>query len=153
MEKINEYKSQNIFEPTYLFHGSPFEIEVLEPRQSSDEQNNENEDNAVFLTSNFITAVAYAFRNKLKEINEHYSFSINNNGQIPAMIFEVNSLPGELYGYVYVFKKDDLILKDNHQNTTQYRCYHNLKPIDVIKVYYRDYMQYFERKNGQSKLK
>ena len=109
--------------------------------------------NAVFLTSNFITAVAYAFRNKLKEINEHYSFSINNNGQIPAMIFEVNSLPGELYGYVYVFKKDDLILKDNHQNTTQYRCYHNLKPIDVIKVYYRDYMQYFERKNGQSKLK
>ena len=89
MEKINEYKSQNIFEPTYLFHGSPFEIEVLEPRQSSDEQNNENEDNAVFLTSNFITAVAYAFRNKLKEINEHYSFSINNNGQIPAMIFDV----------------------------------------------------------------
>ena len=45
------------------------------------------------------------------------------------MIFEVNSLPDELYGYVYVFKKDDLILKDNHHNTTQYRCYHNLKPM------------------------
>ncbi len=48
MEKINEYKSQNIFEPTYLFHGSPFEIEVLEPRQSSDEQNNENEECCFF---------------------------------------------------------------------------------------------------------
>ncbi len=32
MTKIDEYQFQNIFEPTYLFHGSPFEIDELEPR-------------------------------------------------------------------------------------------------------------------------
>ena len=47
--------------------------------------------------------------------------------------------------------KDDSIIKDNHQSTTQYRCYHNLKPIDVIKVYYNDYKQYFERESNQIK--
>lgn len=69
------------------------------------------------------------------------------------MSFEANNLPDELYGYVYVFEKDDSIIRDNHPNTTQYRCYHNLKPIDVIKVYYSDYMQYFERKSNQCKSK
>lgn len=153
MTKIDEYQSQNIFEPKYLFHGSPFEIEQLEPKQSYDDKNIENEDNAIFLTSYFFTAVAYSFRNKIKEFNKHYSFSINNNGELPVMSFEADNLPDELYGYVYVFKKDDSIIRDNRQNTTQYKCYHNLKPLDVIKVYYSDYIQYFERKNEQSKLK
>ena len=147
MNKLDKYINQNIFEPTYLFHGSPFEIEQLEPRQSTDDQNKENEDNAVFLTSNFINAVAYAFRNKLKEINEDYSFSMNNNGQLPVMIFEVDNLPEDLFGYVYVFSKDDSMIKDNHVYTTQYRCYHPIKPIDVVKVYYKDFEQYFEREN------
>lgn len=147
MSKLEEYINQNIFEPNYLFHGSPFEIEQLEPRQSNDDQNKENEDKAIFLTSWFINATAYAFRNKLKEFNEHYSFSMNNNGQLPAMIFEVNNLPVDLFGYVYVFQKDDSIIKDNHEYTTQYRCYHNLKPIDVIKVYYKDFAKYFKREN------
>ncbi len=148
MSKLENYMNQNIFEPTYLFHGSPFEIEQLEPRQSFDEKNKENEDNAVFLTSNFMTAVAYAFRNKLKEINEHYSFSINNNGKLPVMIFDVNNLPEDLFGYIYVFAKDDSTIKDNHEYTTQYRCYHIVKPIDVIKVYYKDFEEYFKRENA-----
>ncbi len=80
MSKLEEYINQNIFEPNYLFHGSPFEIEQSEPRQSNDDQNKENEDKAIFLTSWFINAAAYAFRNKLKELNEHYSFSMNNMG-------------------------------------------------------------------------
>ncbi len=61
------------------------------------------------------------------------------------MIFEVNDLPEDLFGYVYVFQKDDSIIKDNHEYTTQYRCYHNLKPIDVIQVHYKDFAEYFKR--------
>ncbi|MBE6153777.1 MAG: hypothetical protein E7166_06100 [Firmicutes bacterium] len=145
MKKYQIYMDQNIFNPKYLFHGSPYIIKTLEPRQSIDVSNKKNEDNAIFLTSWFINAAAYAFRNKLKEINEHWSFSINNDGNLPAMSFEVDILPEDLYGYIYVFDNNDEIIKDNFEYTTQYRCYHNLNPIDVIKVYYRDFADYFNR--------
>lgn len=154
MNKIDKYIldkciNQDIFNPTYLFHGSPIKLEELEPRQSKDNINEENEDNAIFLTSFFPTATAYAFRNKLKENNEHYSFLINNNGQIPAMEFEIDNIPEKLFGYVYIFKKDESMIKDNHEHTCQYRCYHKIKPIYRIKVYYDDYKIYFTRKTNQ----
>ena len=145
MEFLKKYLEQDIFAPRYLFHGSPYEFEVLEPRQSKDDSNKENEDNAIFLTSSFINAAAYAFRNKLKEINSHWSFSINNKGELPAMTFSVDNLPEDLYGYIYVFEKDNDMIKDEQEQTTQYRCYHELEPIDVVKVYYKEFASYFNR--------
>ncbi len=156
MERKDDYLSQDIFNPRYLFHGSPYEIEKLTPKLSVDSENKDNEDNAVFLTSWFITAAAYAFRNKLKEVNDAWSFSINNRGVLPAMYFEVENLPEDMCGYIYVFDKDDSMVKDNHEGVTQYRCYHDLEPIDVIKVYYSDFDCYFERgtlKNKNSSKK
>ena len=146
MNELNEYINQDIFNPKYLFHGTPYELDEIEIRQSNDSENNDNKDNAVFLTSWFVSAAAYAFSRKLKEINEHYSFSMNNHGELPAMSFEVENLPENLYGYVYVFEKAEDMIKDNYKYTTQYRCYHNLKPIDAIRVNYKDYEEYFDRK-------
>ena len=31
VKKLNEYLEQNIWNPKYLFHGSPYEIDILEP--------------------------------------------------------------------------------------------------------------------------
>lgn len=145
MNKLDEYLEQDIWTPKYLFHGSPYEIDILEPRKSVDTQNKENEDHAVFLTSSFINATAYAFRNKLKEMNEHYDFSMNHNGKLLAMIFQVDNLPDNLYGYIYVFKKNEDIIKDAHSGTTQYRCYHELRPIDIVKVYFKEFADNFAR--------
>ena len=125
MNKLKEYLEQDIWKPRYLFHGSPYEIDILEPRKSTDTKNKENEDNAIFLTSWFINATAYAFRNKLKEMNEHYNFKMNKNGELPAMNFQVENLPDDLYGYVYVFNED------------------------VVKVYYKDFADYFSRESLQ----
>ena len=61
-------------------------------------------------------------------MNEHYDFSMNHNGELPAMIFRVENLPDDLYGYVYVFNED------------------------VVKVYYKDFADYFSRESLQ-KLK
>lgn len=141
-----KHLKQNIFKPEYLFHGTPFVVNVLEKRQSHDNVNKNNEDTAVFLTSSFITAAAYAFRNKIKEVNDEWSFSINNKGEFPAMVFEAKYIPDDLYGYIYVFKKDSTMIKDEEKNTTQYRCYHDLPTVDVIKVFYKDFEKYFERK-------
>lgn len=145
MDKLNEYLEQDILNPKYFFHGSPYEIDTLEPKKSTDTQNKENEDNAVFLTSWLITAAGYAFRNGLKETNEHYDFSLNNTGRLPAMFFQVDNLPDDLYGYVYVFNKKKDMIKDNHEQTLQYRCYHRIQPDDVIKIYFRDFAKYFNR--------
>lgn len=119
-------------------------LQIIEPRQSYDSKDKNNEDNSIFLSSWFINA-AYAFSRKLKEINEHYIFSMNNMGELPAMEFEVENLPENLCGYVYVFEKTDDMIKDNHEYTTQYRCYHNLVPKKVITVEYKDYENYFIR--------
>ena len=146
MSQLQEYFEQDIWNPQYLFHGSPYSLTTIEPRQSYDAVNLENSDNAIFLTSSFLTATAYAFRNKLKEGNhKFYDFSINNNGNLPVMTFIVENVPNDLFGYVYVFRKTDDIVKDAHDQTTQYRCYSNLQPIDAVKVYYKDMAQYFNQ--------
>ena len=145
MHELDEYLNQDIYNPRYLFHGSSSLLQIIEPRQSYDSKDKNNEDNSIFLSSWFINAAAYAFSRKLKQINEHYSFSMNNMGELPAMEFEVENLPENLCGYVYVFEKTDDMIKDNHEYTTQYRCYHNLVPKKVIKVEYKDYENNFIR--------
>lgn len=67
------------------------------------------------------------------------------------MNFQVENLPDDLYGYVYVFDKTVDMIKDNHEYTTQYRCYHELCPIDVVKVYYKDFVDYFSREISQKR--
>ena len=145
MNELEEYQKQDVFNPKFLFHGTAHEIEKLELRQSLDDENKDNEDNAIFLTSSIFTAAAYAFSRRLKEINEHYSFSLNNNGELPAMVFEVDNLPDDLCGYIYIFNKNDDMIKDDHKFTTQYRCYHDLEPQKVIKVNYKDFENFFLR--------
>lgn len=151
MQEWDDYLNQNIFNPKYLFHGSSSVLQIVEPRQSFDNESKDNEDNAIFLTSWFVNALAYAFMSKLKELNEHYSFSMNNMGEIPAMEFEVENLPDDLYGYVYVFEKTEDMIKDNHEYITQYRCYHTLVPQKIIKVEYKDFEKYFVRYEAMKK--
>ena len=145
--ELNKYMNQDIFNPKYLFHGTAHEIDKLELRQSTDSENKENEDNAIFLTSSFYTAAAYAFSRRLKELNEHYSFSMSNSGELPAMVFEVDNLPDDLCGYIYIFERSEDMIKDNHKYTTQYRCYHELIPQEIIKVNYKDFEEFFRREN------
>lgn len=83
MHELDEYLNQDIYNPKYLFHGSSSLLQIIEPRQSYDSKNKNNEDNAIFLSNWFVNSVAYAFSRKLKEINEHYSFSMNNMGNCP----------------------------------------------------------------------
>ena len=149
--ELNEYINQDVFNPKYLFHGTAQKLEKLELRQSADSKNKDNEDNAIFLTSSIYNAAAYAFSRRLKELNEHYSFSMNNNGELPAMIFEVDNLPEDLYAYIYIFEKNEDMIRDAHQFTTQYRCYHDLIPQKVIKVNYKDFEEFFSRKTQTKK--
>jgi hypothetical protein len=52
-------------------------------------------------------------------------------------------------GYVYVFEKNDDMTKDTM--SYQYRCYHSLKPIDIVQVQMKDYLDLFEIRNFNKK--
>ena len=147
MDDFQEYIKQDILNPKYLFHGTAHVFDKLECRHSTDINNRNNEDNAVFLTSSFYIAAAYAFSRTLKEINEDYSFSMNHDGSFPVMTFEVDNLPDDLCGYIYAFDKDESMIKDSYKYTTQYRCHHDLTPQKIIKVFYKDFEECFEREN------
>ena len=84
----------------------------------------------------------------IDKFNDNYSFSINNNGNLPSMEFEADHIPEDLFGYIYVFKKDDTMIKDKPNNSTQYKCYHSLIPVAVVKVYYKDFEKCFLRINA-----
>ena len=58
-----KYLGNSIANPKFLFHGSPKKLEVIEQRQAHDSNGTkENEDFAVFMTSSFIIASAYAVK-------------------------------------------------------------------------------------------
>ena len=52
---MDKYLDNSLANPTFLFHGSPKKLEVIEQRQAYDSNGiKENEDFAVFMTSSFI---------------------------------------------------------------------------------------------------
>ena len=93
-----DYLNNSLFNPRYLFHGSPKLLEIIEMRQAYDScANYENEDYAVFLTSSFIIASAYAFKDTIKKLSDglDWNFEIgydnkrlaNKNGRYSRRYF------------------------------------------------------------------
>lgn len=68
---MKEYINNDLFAPKYLFHGSPKFLKTIEQREAKDSSGNfENEDFAVFLTSSFLVATAYAFKDQIKKLSD-----------------------------------------------------------------------------------
>lgn len=142
---IEEYLNQDINNPKYLFHGSPKKLSILEPKLTNDSNHNKNNiATAIFLFPSFLKATPYAFKDTIKKLSSEldWNFEISNNNIYPLMIMENVNVFDDIIGYIYVFKKDNSMIKDN--NTYQYKCYHQLVPIDIIKVKYQEYKKYYK---------
>lgn len=151
IEKIHlsKYMNQDMKNPRYLFHGSPILLTTIEKRQSHDsKQQLTNVDHAVFLTSSFLLATAYSFKDKIKEASQglKWNFEINHSGNIPIMIMENVNVNNDISGYVYVFENDGSF-QNEPLGSLQYKSYKNLTPISVLPVVYQDYKSYYEIKN------
>ena len=152
--KMNEYLNQDIDNPKYMFHGSPKKLIKVKPILSHDSDNNQNNiAEAVFLFPSFIKCSPYAFKDTIKEDSKkqglHYDFDIPNDNEYPLMIMKNVSINPNIVGYIYVFKKDDDMIKDKY--SYQYKCFKELIPIDIIEVKYKDYEKYFEVNNYSKK--
>lgn len=144
---FDEYLNQDINNPKYLFHGSPKRLTHLEPRLSHDSDNNKNNiAEAVFLFPSFLKSTPYAFKDTIKEdsnkLGMHYSFMITNDDEYPLMTMKNVIINPNIVGYIYVFIKDDDMIKD--KRSYQYKCYKELIPIDIIEVHYKEYEKYYE---------
>ena len=79
------------------------------------------------------------------------NFEIPNDDSYPLMRMRNVGLDDELVGYIYVFNKDDSMVKD--EKSYQYKCFKELKPIDVVTVRYGDFSSYYEVLDSEKVLK
>ena len=152
---MENYLNNDLTNPKFLFHGSPKLLEIIEQRKASDSNGNfENEDLAVYLTSSFIIATAYAFKDQIKAMSEgkKYVFDIGGNslGKIFIKMDNVE-VADDIIGYVYVFKYCSEF-EHLHENSIQYKCYENIKPIDTIKVKFSDYRKFYSINENDNNL-
>lgn len=140
-----EYLNQDIDNPIYVFHGSPKKIDKLIPIQSCDSNDNKNNiAQAIFLFPSFLKATPYAFKDTIKDNSSglKWNFIIPNSNTFPLMTMENVNISENIIGYIYVFKKDDRIIKDN--DSYQYKCYEELIPLDIVTINYKDYSKYYK---------
>jgi hypothetical protein len=147
MTNIEKYLNQDINNPEFLFHGSPLKLDNIQPRLSHDSLNQQNNiAEAIFLFPSFLKSIPYSFKDKLKENNDTYSFDIPNINIMPIMtIKETEHIDENITGYIYVFKKDKTMIKDEG-DSLQYKCYKELTPLDIIEVKLKDYLKYINIK-------
>ena len=144
---MKDYKNNSIQHPKYLFHGSPKKLEVVEQRQAYDSNHNSyNNDCAVFLTSSFLMASAYAFKDKIKALSVglDWRFEIGYDYKNDNVYVQMDNVivDDDIEGYIYVFMFDE---KYEHQKkSSQYKCHESIKPSDVVKVRFADFKEYYD---------
>lgn len=148
------YFNNDLTHPTYLFHGSPKLLGIIEQRQSHDSNGNiENEDFAVFLTSSFVIASAYAFKDRIKELSAglDWNFEIGYDAGIDNVNikFENVNIDDDMEGYIYIFPFDESY--EHHGRSIQYKCHENIIPIDVVKIRFSDFKNYYSINNTKLK--
>ena len=151
---IQKYLDNDPDNPKYLFHGSPILMEELLPQQSFDNAgNNDNVDVAVFMYPVFYKCIPYALKNGFiykEEFGDDSWFETSHrNVDYPYAILNNRDIDMDATGFVYVFEKKEDMIKDKLDY--QYRCYHSLKPIDIVKVQMKDYINLFEIRNSDKK--
>ena len=151
---MDAYLNNDLANPTYLFHGSPKLLDTIEQRQAYDSNGNvENEDYAVFLTSSFIIASAYAFKDKIKEMSDglNWNFEIGydeDNNEVNIK-FENENIGDDIEGFIYVFPFSEKY--EHYGRSIQYKCHENIKPVAVVKVRFEDFKGYYKINNAKTR--
>lgn len=151
---MDKYFNNDLTNPRYLFHGSPKLLGNIEQRQAHDSNGNkDNEDFAVFLTSSFIIASAYAFKDRIKELSDglDWNFDIGydaDNDEVNIKFENVN-IDDDIEGYIYIVPFNENY--EHHGRSIQYKCHENIIPIDVIKIRFADFKKYYSIGNEKTR--
>jgi hypothetical protein len=130
-------------EGRYLFHGSPFEINILEPRQATNfnKDNKTMEDHgelSVCATQYADVAIFRAIFNKANILSSRGKMISGFGSKDGNLFFEINNNMNEQVknktGFVYVLNKDNF----NKFTEMEYRSNEKIDPVFVVKVNYED---------------
>lgn len=137
-ETINiKYFNQDYENPKYIFHGANQLFDLLKVHQAKDDNGEEiNQQEAVYGSSIFTGAIPYAIKGKGK-----YDCEIGYRPDDLKMKIFQGVIPEEDYGYVYICDACDFI---RCADTCQFVSYVDVKPIEIIKIYYKDFKECFE---------
>jgi hypothetical protein len=131
-----KYFYQSYRHPIYIFHGSKEFVPVLKASQAVCDSGHEpNQQNGVYGSSLFKGAIPYAIKGKDK-----YNCSIGTGPDDMTMKIYDGVIPEDDYGYIYVCDARGF---ENRRDDCQFVSYTDVVPIEVIKVYYRDFKDCF----------
>lgn len=142
------YIQQDLENPTYFFHGSPKQLDVIKTNLSHDSAaNTMNIDQAVFVTPSFLMASAYAFKDTIKENSKllDWDFQIRSRQEFPIMTMQNVITDDRMVGYIYVFENNGSFVNEPG-GSLQYKSFVPLQPCSVIPIVYRDFKAYYETK-------
>lgn len=123
-----KYKQGN-----YLYHGSPFKIETLQPRQAHDTEYESGCQEAVYATDNLDMAICFALGVEGDENAERTMLP----EQGMKMLFKNCHPRYGQKGYIYVLNKAEFV----HAMGSQWVAYKEQTPIDVIEINVDDYIE------------
>lgn len=139
---ISECSKQELKElkDKFIFHGSHHLFDICKPQKAKcDTHAKENELTAIYGSDDINFAVLFAFQKLPKE---HYSWSANYvNGEWRGFLYDDTYIDNNDYGYLYIFNKSDFA--PTSKGSSQFVCKKALKPIKIIKVFYKDFKERF----------
>lgn len=148
LKKLREYESSG----DYVFHGSGDEIEEFEPRQAHNYINGEkipDGEPAVFASDVLDYAIFRALINRTN-FPEGYHAGVSNKGTdklyFSASKETINKLDKKFSGFVYVFPKS----KFRQKSINEHVSFDKIKPVEKIKVYFKDFNQPIEIKKQKT---
>ena len=131
-----EYLTQDYNNPKYIFHGSNKLLSVLIPHKGVDVAKNKlNEQTAIYGCSAFEGAIPYAIKGKGK-----YDCQIGYRPGDFKMIISKGVVPEDESGYIYVCDATEF---SRCGDTCQYVSHKEVVPLEIIKVYYKDFKECF----------
>jgi len=141
-EKLMELEKEGI----YVFHGSPYLLQELEPRQArtfdkeEDEMVDDGEPGVAASPFAEIAIFRAIITRDLKDKDKkHYSgFGGGGSGERDKVTYrttpEIFKKTKETSGYVYVFKKEDFV----ERSGIEWKSSNRVEPVKIFKVYFED---------------
>ena len=130
-------------EGRYVFHGSPYTIEKLKPRQATNDNKQtgqeENDGEPAIFASPFVDVAIFRsmVNEKIHSGDSSSGMGINDNNVLSfSTTQELVEEAKKITGKIYVFKRKDFI--EDEARGLDLRCNEEISPIEIIEVNYKD---------------
>lgn len=124
--------------PQILYHGSPIKCDILIPHQAYDTGFETGCRNAVYATDSKAMAICFALGVAPDENGEIEREMMPEYGE--RIIFHKGTPNYGQKGYIYVLDGSNFV----HAMGTQWVCFDEVKPIEMIEINVDDYLNYCE---------